>query len=66
MLRLIVAIVLTAAVVAFAMANGHHVPVSMVVGAPLQVRQIFLLGTAVGVGIVGTLLFQQYPFRAGL
>ncbi len=60
MLRLIIAVVLTALVVAFGMSNGHQVPVSFVIGAPIQVRQIFLLATALATGIVGTLLAQQY------
>ena len=59
MRRLIVLIVLTAAVVAFGMANGHHVPVSLVVGEPIQVRQIFLLLSAAAAGAVGTIVAQQ-------
>jgi len=59
MSRLIVLIVLTAAVVAFGMANGHRVPVSFIVGEPVQVRQIFLLASAAVAGAVGTLVAQQ-------
>ena len=59
MTRLIVAILTTMAVVAFGMANTHHVPVSFVFGAPVQIRQIFLLLTTVSIGVVVTLLWQQ-------
>jgi uncharacterized integral membrane protein len=60
MLRIGLAVLLTAALVAFAVANADPEPVSLVVGAPLHVPQIVLLLSAVGAGIVGTLLTQQY------
>jgi hypothetical protein len=60
MRRLIVLVVLTAVVVAFGMANGHHVPVSFVIGQPVPVRQIFLLLSAAALGSIGTLVAQQY------
>ena len=59
MRRLILLVGLTAVVVAFGMANGHRVPVSFVIGEPVQVRQIFLLAAAAAVGVVGTVLAQQ-------
>jgi uncharacterized integral membrane protein len=59
MLKLAFAVLLTAALVAFAVANSQPAAVSLVVGAPLQVPQIVLLLSAAGAGAVGTLLLQQ-------
>lgn len=43
---LILSIVMTLAAVLFALANSHRVEVSVIFGAPIQIRLIFLLGTA--------------------
>jgi uncharacterized integral membrane protein len=43
MIRLIVAIGLTVAVVIFVMMNTHHVTLSFVFGGPVKVRLIFLM-----------------------
>jgi uncharacterized integral membrane protein len=59
MLRLALAMLATAAVVAFAVANSQPAPVSLVLGAPMQVPQIVLMLSAAGVGVVVTLLAQQ-------
>lgn len=58
MAQLIVAVGLTMAVVVFAMSNTHHVALGWVVGEPIQIRLIFLLGIAFVAGSVSTLFYQ--------
>jgi len=50
--RLILAVLITIAVVVFAMANMHFVVLSLVFGPPLQMRLIFLLMSAFAAGII--------------
>jgi uncharacterized integral membrane protein len=52
MLRLLLAVVVTVAVVVFVMMNMHHVTLSFVVGPPVKIRLIFLLLSTYVVGIV--------------
>jgi uncharacterized integral membrane protein len=52
MARLIIAILATILVVAFAMANTHHVELSLVFGKPAEIRVITLLAAAYGSGIL--------------
>lgn len=59
MLQLIVAVVLTVAVVLFGMANSHHVELSYVMGEPIRIRMIFLLAIAFLTGAVTTYLYQM-------
>jgi len=58
MLRLVVTVLATVLVVAFAMANTHHVELSFVLGAPVQVRLVFLLASSFVVGLL-TAMFVQ-------
>jgi uncharacterized integral membrane protein len=44
MLQLLIAVIVTIAVVLFAMANSHDVELSYIVGEPIRIRMIFLLG----------------------
>lgn len=59
MLQLIVAVVVTVAVVLFGMANSHHVELSYVWGEPVRIRMIFLLAIAFLAGSVTTYLYQM-------
>ena len=59
MLQLIVAVVLTVAVVLFGMANSHHVELSYVWGEPIRIRMIFLLAIAFLAGAVTSYLYQM-------
>lgn len=59
MWRLLTTIIGTAAVVAFAVANTHHVEMSIVIGAPIRVRLIFLLMSTFAVGSFATVLCWQ-------
>jgi len=59
MTRLVFAILGTAAVVAFAMTNTHHVELSFIFGSPVHVRMIFLLLTAFAAGMVSTFFIVQ-------
>jgi uncharacterized integral membrane protein len=52
MARLIIAILATILLVAFAMANTHHVELSLVFGKPTEIRAITLLGAAYGAGVL--------------
>ncbi len=53
MIKLALVVLLTFVIVAFGIANSHHIPVSFVLGAPVEIRLVFLilctffLGTAV-------------------
>ena len=58
MLRLVVTILATIVIVAFAMANTHRVELSFVIGAPVEVRLVFLLATSFVVGLA-TAMFVQ-------
>ena len=50
--RLVLAISATVLLVAFAMANTHHVELSLVFGRPAEVRLIFLIGTTYVAGVL--------------
>lgn len=58
MTRLIVSIVATIVFVGFAMANTHHVALSFVIGAPVEIRMIFLLLTTLVIGMTIPVGFQ--------
>lgn len=51
MLRLVLTVLSTVALVTFAMSNGHHVELSVVFGAPVKIRLVFLLLVTFFVGI---------------
>ena len=51
MKRLILSITATVILVGFAMANTHHVALSFVIGAPVEIRMIFLVLTTLLVGM---------------
>lgn len=57
MQQLVVAIVLTVVLVAFSVANSHHVALSYVFGEPTRVRLIFLLWIAYGAGLLASILY---------
>ena len=59
MVRLITAVALTVVVVAFSMANAHHVELGYLVGEPVRIRLVFLLWVAFGVGFLGTTLYAM-------
>jgi uncharacterized integral membrane protein len=59
MVRLVVAIVLTIAVVGFSMANTHHVQLERVLAEPIQIRLIFLLAMAYIGGAVTAFFYQM-------
>jgi len=52
MIRLLIAVVLTFAGATFAMANTHHVPLSLLVAEPVEIRLIFLLMTTFLAGVL--------------
>ena len=52
MLRLLLAVAVTVAVVIFVMMNMHHVTLSFIVGPPVKIRLIFLLLSTYVVGIL--------------
>ncbi|MBI4704538.1 MAG: DUF1049 domain-containing protein [Deltaproteobacteria bacterium] len=58
MVRLVLIVVATAAVVAFAVANSHHIELSLVLGKPAQIRLIFVLGTTFLAGLVTGVLWS--------
>jgi|GEM_PF-3340244 uncharacterized integral membrane protein len=51
MLRLVLTVVGTIALVTFAMSNSHHVGLSVVLGAPVRIRLVFLLLVTFFVGM---------------
>ena len=57
MTRLILAVVVTIAVVVFAMANMHFVVLSLVVGPPVQIRLVFLLMSCFLAGVISFWFF---------
>lgn len=59
MWRLGSTIIGTAAVVAFSVANTHHVELSFVFGPPVRVRMIFLLLSTFSLGYVVAMLTWQ-------
>jgi predicted MFS family arabinose efflux permease len=59
MIRLVTAIVLTATLVGFSLANTHRVPLSFVVGPAIHVRMIFLLFSAFAAGVLTTYFALQ-------
>jgi uncharacterized integral membrane protein len=52
MYRLIATTGLTLVMVLFALENSQHVPISLIIGAPAQVRLVFLLLIAAGCGFL--------------
>jgi uncharacterized integral membrane protein len=67
MARIAAALLATVVFVAFALSNTHHVELSFVVGRPIEIRLIFLLGITFGAGVISTLfflLFQDASRRA--
>jgi uncharacterized integral membrane protein len=60
MKRLVFFIVATIVATSFAVANSHHVEISLIVGAPVRMRMIFLLVGAFSAGVVSTLGIQEW------
>jgi uncharacterized integral membrane protein len=44
----------------FAVANSHHVEVSLIFGAPIRMRMIFLLAGTFVAGVISTIALVQY------
>ena len=65
MLRLLLAVAVTVAVVIFVMMNMHHVTLSFIVGPPVKIRLIFLLLSTYVVGIL-TAAFATMIWRVRL
>lgn len=57
--RLISAVSVTVVVVAFSMANVHHVELDYPFGEPIRVRLVFLLWIAFGTGFLGTTFYSM-------
>ena len=60
MKRLVFFIVATVVATSFAVANSHHAEISLIVGAPVRMRMIFLLVGAFTAGVVSTLGIQEW------
>jgi uncharacterized integral membrane protein len=60
MKRLIFFILATVIVTTFAVSNSHHVEMSLIFGAPVQMRMIFLLAGVFTAGVISTLGFQEW------
>lgn len=56
--RILGSVVTTALFAAFSLANTQHVELSLVFGAPVEIRLIFLLFIAFGSGVFAT-IFQR-------
>ena len=50
--KILITIAVTGLLVLFGMQNSNHVPVSLIVGTPVQVRLIFLLIVAAAFGFL--------------
>lgn len=58
MFQLALALLVTVVIVVFSIANSHHVQLSFVVGAPIEVRLVFLLMCAFFMGMVTPIFYQ--------
>ena len=58
MFQLALAILITVVIVVFSVANSHHVQLSFIVGAPAEVRLVFLLMCSFFMGIVVPIFYQ--------
>ena len=52
MYKIMLTIIITGLLVIFGMQNSNHVPVSFILGAPVQIRLVFLLSVAAGFGFM--------------
>ncbi len=52
MAKILITIAITGVLVLFGMQNSDHVPVSLIVGSPVKVRLVFLLGVAAASGFL--------------
>ena len=60
MRRLALVILGTIVAVLFSLANSHHVNVSLIFGAPVRIRMIFVIAGAYFMGIISTIIFEQW------
>lgn len=60
MLKLVLLALITILIVAFSLANSHHVFLSVVVGAPLQIRLVFLLLSTYFLGIATPIFYRLF------
>jgi uncharacterized integral membrane protein len=58
MVQLIVAMLMTISVVAFAMANSHHVEMGAVLGEPIRIRLFFLMSIFYVAGALTAFFYQ--------
>ena len=59
MIKLIFAVLFTIVLVAFSMANAHHIELSVIFGKPIEIRLIFLLATSYTLGAVSSTIFTM-------
>ena len=59
MIKLISAVLFTIIVVAFSMANAHHIELSVIFGKPVEIRLIFLLASSYALGAVTTMFYTM-------
>ncbi len=50
--KILITMVVTGLLVLFGMQNSDHVPVSLILGSPVQVRLVFLLAVAASCGFL--------------
>lgn len=60
MRRLVIVMLGTIVAVLFSLANSHHVNVSLIFGAPVRIRMIFVIAGAYCLGIISTIIFEQW------
>ncbi len=58
MFQLALAILVIVVIVVFSIANSHHVQLSFVIGAPIEVRLVFLLMCAFFMGMVIPIFYR--------
>lgn len=58
--RLLAILLGTFVALLFAVANSHHVELSLIFGAPVRMRMIFLLAGTFVAGVISTIVFQGY------
>lgn len=51
MFKFILVVLLTVVIVTFSIANSHHVPMSLIFGAPIRIRLVFLLLSTFFIGM---------------
>jgi uncharacterized integral membrane protein len=60
MKRLLAILLGTFVALLFAVANSHHVEISLIFGAPVRMRMIFVIAGAFVAGTLSTIIFQGW------